>query len=120
MTAAFDMLPGLQRVRDRFIALLKDRQLLIARHTLAAWDGVTAQEVNENLHAVQHILHQIAGSAGSIGLAELGEQAQECEMLINSHLESAHVDKPRCPEHVAAALGQFVAECQVLTDAAAA
>ena len=60
-------LPGLDRIRFRFLDLLTERKVLVAQHALAAWDGETADDINENLEAACSILHQISGTAGTVG-----------------------------------------------------
>ena len=70
-------LPGIERIRKRFVEMLDERQTLIATHGLAAWDGTTVDEIKGNLASAQAILHQIAGSAGSLGFEELGRLARQ-------------------------------------------
>ena len=65
-------LPGLDRVRNRFLEMLVPRQEQIAAHAVAAWDGETVEEITGNLASAQAILHQIAGTAGSLGFVDLG------------------------------------------------
>lgn len=109
-------LPGLDKIRAKFIVLLGDRQMEIAKHALAAWDGQTVAQVNNNLEAAQYFLHQIAGSAGSLGLVELGQAAQECEGSIIAHLEGPDADLALIPDSLASHLDRFVAKCQHLID----
>ncbi len=42
-------LPGIERIRQRFVEMLDERQTLIATHGLAAWDGTTVDEIKSNL-----------------------------------------------------------------------
>ncbi|MGB3243803.1 MAG: Hpt domain-containing protein [Sulfitobacter sp.] len=119
MKDLIEELPGLAKIRAKFIVLLGERQMTIAKHAIAAWDGQTVAEVNGNLEAAQYVLHQIAGSAGSLGLAEFGKVAQACEESIINHLEGPDSDLALCPEAIASHLNRFVAECQLLIDAPA-
>jgi HPt (histidine-containing phosphotransfer) domain-containing protein len=64
-----DILPGLDRVRDRFLTMLEDRKTNIASHAIAAWEADCVEDICAHLAAAQSILHQIAGSAGSLGFA---------------------------------------------------
>ena len=88
-------LPGIERIRKRFVEMLDERQTLIATHGLAAWDGTTVDEIKGNLASAQAILHQIAGSAGSLGFEELGRLARQCETQIVEHLDHTGLDRGR-------------------------
>lgn len=110
-------LPGLEKIRARFIDMLSDRQALIAQHALQAWDGETVEEINDNLLAAQGILHQIAGSAGSIGLKELGDTARACELEIEAHLEGPDADLAICPGELIFQVDDFVRSCLAITAA---
>jgi HPt (histidine-containing phosphotransfer) domain-containing protein len=107
-------LPGLSRVRARFIEMLGPRQEQIAMHAIAAWDGKTAADICDNLDAAKAILHQIAGSAGSLGMGELGEMAHQCENEIIAHLKSPEATQAICPGHVINNVDQFLENCRAL------
>ena len=107
-------LPGLSRVRARFIEMLGPRQEQIAMHAVAAWDGKSAAEICDHLNAAKAILHQIAGSAGSLGMADLGEMAHRCENEIIAHLKSPQAAQPTCPGHVISNVDQFLENCRKL------
>lgn len=79
-------LPGIERIQQRFLGLLEERQTNIAHHLLAAWDCTDPQDTVTDLEAVQGILHQIAGSAGTLGFHELGQSARDGENAIIAHL----------------------------------
>lgn len=91
---------GLDRIRHRFIGLLDDQKAHIAYHTMAAWDGQDAALVNGHLEAAREILHRIAGTAGTVGLPELGTLAQHCEIQITRYLEGAYADLGICPGEI--------------------
>ena len=111
-------LPGLERIRARFLDMLSDRQALIAQHTLDAWNGKTSSEINDNLAAAQAILHQIAGSAGSIAFGDLGTSARVCETEIIEHLQSAN-ESAVCPGELVFHIDDFVRSCtEVIAEAA--
>ena len=58
MTQVMDELPGIDRIRKRFVAMLADRQTQIAGHGLAAWDGKTVAEINGKPTGAQAHQHQ--------------------------------------------------------------
>lgn len=111
-------MPGLERIRDRFIEMLEDRKAMIAQHALAAWDGETAEEINANLENARNILHQIAGTAGTVGFPDLGTTAQQCEAQIIAHLEGDYADLAICPGEIVWCIDTFVEACNILQEAA--
>lgn len=117
MTKLMTELPGIERIRRRFIEMLAERQTQIASHGLAAWDGKTVEEITSNLAGAQAILHQIAGSAGSLGFEELGQTARACELQIVDHLAGPDADRAACPIELISALDDFVALCRKETEA---
>jgi HPt (histidine-containing phosphotransfer) domain-containing protein len=119
MTKVMTELPGIDRIRKRFLEMLSERQTQIASHGLAAWDGKTVEEINSNLAGAQAILHQIAGSAGSLGFEELGQAARGCEMRIVDHLAGPDADLAICPVELISSLDTFVAACRKQIEAAA-
>lgn len=118
MNALALQMPGLDRIRDRFVELLEDRKTAIAQHALAAWDGETAEEINVNLEDARSILHQIAGTAGTVGFPHLGELAQQCEHEIIAHLEGAYADLAICPGEIIWRIDAFVECCGSLPEPA--
>ncbi|NNE51170.1 MAG: Hpt domain-containing protein [Sulfitobacter sp.] len=104
-------LPGLDRVRARFLDMLVPRHEQIAAHAVAAWDGETVEEINGNLAAAQAILHQIAGTAGSLGLVDLGAKAHACENEIIDHLKGPDADLAICPGEIIRDLDEFLQDC---------
>ncbi|MDF1726477.1 MAG: Hpt domain-containing protein [Sulfitobacter sp.] len=109
-------LPGIARVRARFLDMLAPRQEKIAAHAVAAWDGQSHEDIAGNLVAAQSILHQIAGTAGSLGYAELGKKAQACERSIIDHLNSVEEEMRECPGNLIQAIDQFIQDCrQIIT-----
>ena len=111
-------MPGLDRIRIRFIELLGTRKIDIAQYALAAWDGKNAEEINTNLEAAGGVLHQIAGTAGTVGYPELGTTAEQCEAQIIAHLEGPYADLAVCPDEIIASIDSFVAGCTTLTERA--
>ena len=114
MSAAALQLPGLDRIRLRFLELLEDRKVTIVQHALAAWDGETAEEINANLEVARSILHQIAGTAGTVGYEDLGVTAQHCEAEIIAHLEGPYADLAICPGEIIWFIDTFVEACDNL------
>ena len=80
-------LPGIERIRARFLEMLEQRQRALAEHALAAWEGTSLQDINDNLTEARRILHQIAGTAGSLGFDDLGTIARDNEVAIDTHLD---------------------------------
>ena len=117
MTKMLAELPGIERIRKRFVEMLDERQTLIATHGLAAWDGTTVDEIKSNLASAQAILHQIAGSAGSLGFEELGRLARKCETQIVEHLAGPRANHADCPIEIISELDGFVAHCRQEIDA---
>lgn len=74
-----DILPGIERIKIRFLSLLVERQTAIAHHALGAWESDDVAARLTHLTEAQSLLHQIAGSAGSLGFGPLGQDARECE-----------------------------------------
>ncbi len=116
MLSSPPMMPGIEAIQTRFVTMLQDRQAAIARHALNAWDGETLDQINDNLAAAQATLHQIAGSAGSLGFATLGMSARSCEAEIIAHLEGPDADLAICPGELMYHLDKFVSDCRALID----
>lgn len=115
MSALALQMPGLDRIRDRFIELLDSRKTSIAQHALAAWDGENTDFINENLEQARSILHQIAGTAGTVGFPELGATALMCEEQIIAHLEGPYADLAVCPGEIIWCIDTFVEACTTIT-----
>ncbi len=109
-------MPGLEKIRARFVEMLSDRKVRIAQHALAAWDGESAEEINANLEAAKNILHKIAGTAGTVGFSDLGTCAHLCEEEIIAHLEGDYADLAICPGEIIWRIDSFVAACTKITD----
>ena len=107
-----DTLPGIERVRSRFLTMLQDRKERIAAHILAAWEGETLDDVNGNLAKTEAILHQISGTAGTLGFAELGRLARSCEGKIIAHLKGPDADLAICPGELIHDVDCFVVACE--------
>lgn len=107
-------LPGIDRIRSRFLEMLRDRQAAIAEHALIAWEGETVEVINGNLTSARTILHQIAGTAGSLGFDALGTEARACEVKIDEHLNGPDADLALCPADLVFAMDSFVQTCDEL------
>ena len=110
------LMPGIEAIQHRFVTLLEERQGIIAQHALNAWEGETVEQVNSNLASAQATLHQIAGSAGSLGFGELGTCARNCEIEIISHLDGPDADLAICPGELMHHLDLFISDCRTLID----
>lgn len=114
MNALAHEMPGMDRIRTRFVDLLADRKSSIALHALAAWDGESVAVINENLEQARCILHQIAGTAGTVGFPDLGTTALQCEAQIIAHLEGPYADLAICPGEIIWRIDTFVEACDAL------
>ncbi len=114
-----DTLPGLEGIKIRFLVLLDERQGVIAHHALAAWESTDPSEVRHHLGTAQSTLHQIAGSAGSLGFNALGEAARDCENEIISHLEGPSGNNAIFSAEIMAKMDAFVSLSQALLAKAA-
>lgn len=108
-------LPGMSEIRTRFIDLLAERRERIASHTVAAWDANDPADIKTNLAAAQATLHQIAGTAGSLGFGPLGDTARACEIRIIKHLEENDTTSLTCPGDLIVELDEFVAQCRAVS-----
>lgn len=86
MKDTMDALPGIERIKERFIGMLQERQTTIAQHALSAWKSTDPTKAAAHLETAQGILHQISGSAGSLGFHDLGQAARNAENAIIAHL----------------------------------
>ncbi|ASM74796.1 MULTISPECIES: Hpt domain-containing protein [Roseobacteraceae] len=116
MQGGLDMVSGLEKIRSRFLDLLEARRQSIAHHAVQAYDGITVEDVNDNLAAARDILHQIAGTAGSLGFEELGASARFCENEIIAHLTGPDNDLALCPDGLLVQLDDFVRQCHDTAD----
>ncbi|MCX7566486.1 Hpt domain-containing protein [Sulfitobacter sp. F26169L] len=107
-------LPGLDRIRARFLHLQTARQADIAQYALLAWESDDADTKRLNLQAAQNTLHQIAGTAGSLGFREFGQTARKCEELIIKFFESAPSRHSVLMQEILTNLDAFVTESQNL------
>lgn len=111
MSALALEMPGMDRIRDRFLTLLDSRSTTIAQLALAAWDGESTDLINSNLEEARALLHQIAGTAGTVGYPELGIIARQCEAQIIAHLEGPYADLAICPGEIIWCIDNFVEAC---------
>ena len=114
MNAIAYAMPELDRIRHRFLDLLNERKMHVAQYALAAWDGETVENINQNLEAARSILQEIAGSARTVGYPELGITAQQCEAQIIAHLEGDYADLAICPGEIVWFVDRFVEACDAI------
>lgn len=84
MTAQAALIPGLERIRARFLDMLVDR--------LTEIETLCEEPSTDSLRQSQQILHKIAGSAGTLGLQDLGETARVCETRIIEFLDTGNME----------------------------
>ena len=80
---------GLSRIRNQFLARLIDRRQQIVLSTLKAGEASDPADANKHLTAVRDILHQIAGTAATLGFAEFGSSARQIESSIDVFLANS-------------------------------
>ncbi|WP_448329319.1 Hpt domain-containing protein [Sulfitobacter sp. M13] len=107
-------LPGIERIRARFLEMLEQRQRALAEHALAAWEGTYLQDINDNLTEARRILHQIAGTAGSLGFDDLGTIARDNEVAIDTHLDGPNGKIASCPTEIIFGLDDFLKSSEAL------
>ncbi len=83
--AGANEIPGLSRIRNRFLSTLVEREAEIEQARAKLRDANHAPL--PALLSAESILHKIAGSAGTLGLAELGAAARHCEEVIIDYRE---------------------------------
>jgi len=74
----------LQALRDKYAASVPERMAAI-RVALELCQGDLIPPHIEQLH---HALHSVAGSAGSFGLAALGDESRRIEQLVRGVIET--------------------------------
>jgi len=111
-----ETMPGIARIRERFVDMLKERQGAIALHAIAAWDSADRAEACEHLELAKGILHQIAGSAGSLGFDALGQTAADCESEIIDYVEAQGTPHKQIPTVIMEQLDMFVSMCNAHTN----
>lgn len=77
------MAQGLQLIRIKFLTMLDER---LAEIFDLCEDGDVSLENRDTLLQVRSILHKIAGTAGTLGMQDLGQCARDCEMQIDQHV----------------------------------
>jgi len=87
-----DLLPGIARIRARFVGMLGDR-LSELESLVAGGNGIVPEPAA--LNDAKAILHKIAGSAGTLGLQDLGEAARTCENDIICYLDTGAPGLPK-------------------------
>ncbi len=110
------VLPGLARIQGRFVSMLEDRHSSVAAHALAAWEAGPSEEARAELSAAQHILHQITGTAGSLGFADLGDIAHRCEQHIIAFTEGTGALNAPVNDELMQLLDQFVEMSRMIID----
>ena len=77
---------GLTRIRNQFLDRLIDRRDVILKNILDASEESDRALCAESLIAARQVLHQIAGTAGTLGYGKLGHDARHLEDLLTNCL----------------------------------
>lgn len=81
------VLAKLAASRNRYVTQLPDKIAMISE----SWDALFATDWNqEQFHVLHRLVHTIAGSAGTFGLAEVGNAARDVEVLVKQLLENSN------------------------------
>ena len=75
-------LPGVAAIRENFIIQLEER---LARFETLCYVSMSDQDYAVALDEACAILHNLSGTAGTLGFPELGDKARLCEAAILSH-----------------------------------
>lgn len=102
-------LPGLERIKARFLVILAERQQEL-KTLREAMDRPEHHEAA--LRQAQFILHKIAGTAGTLGFPEFGANARIIENQIIKYLDATAHDLPRIAENLDRFLDLSDALCQ--------
>jgi hypothetical protein len=87
--------PDLSAVQERLLSLLKERRTSILACIRPTADRGPHEDYRACLTNARLILYQIAGTAGLLGLTELGKRARNCEDEIAELLiQNAGISKP--------------------------
>ena len=89
MRQTAELSQGLNRIRNQFLARLFDRRQQILWYTRKAGEANTPKESQKHLAEVRNILHQIAGTAGTLGFADFGSTARQIENDIDVYLSES-------------------------------
>ena len=79
-------LPGIERIRARFLDMLEQRQRALAEHALAAWEGSTLQVIN----GLEEFREHLGGELTITLLRELGQGFEVHEMNLPLVIESIY------------------------------
>ena len=87
---------GLYRIRAQFLQKLMERRENLLSSALEASEAEDPHDIALHLNAVKDILHQIAGTAGTLGFIDFGLEARRIENNIIEMLRDTddHVVSP--------------------------
>ncbi len=84
-------LPGFEAIRLRFLKRLNDK-IAVIQDAFAAMTAHNNPELAPKLALARDELHMISGSAGSLGMVQIGDQARLCENLTIAFLDRLDPD----------------------------
>lgn len=103
---------GLAIVRRRFAATLPQRAIVLARLQRQLDGGVEQINIEES----RIVLHQISGTAATLGFADLGDCARDCEESIERYREGQPLQRAALQSGLKSVLEQIDAACLALED----
>ena len=78
---------GLARIRQQFVSRLTERRARMLKHILDAANDADEATRHAHLAAARYVIHQIAGTAGTLGFVKLGVDARRLENMIDTNLD---------------------------------
>ncbi len=99
-----------------FLDFLAKQRELIAKYSLAAWDGETTDGINSNLDEARVVLLQVIQRAEATGFTALATTAQHFDAQILAHLEGPYADLAICPGEIIWWADTFAESCQSILD----
>jgi hypothetical protein len=107
-----EMLPGLEAVRAKFLAKLRERQAAVHRHAMNLQAAGSGAAAHADLLAAQDVLHQVAGTAELLGYGALGQCAQDCDTHLTELVEGPGAQASGIPQDLIGQMQRFVALCR--------
>lgn len=109
MNSLVQALPGIARIRERFLAMQNDRHDALEDYLTTINSG---EDCHAALRGARDILHKIAGTAGSLGFAELGEAAVKAEAVVQDHIDINIHDRSAVTEELDRFLELSITYCR--------
>ncbi|MCR8726088.1 Hpt domain-containing protein [Frigidibacter sp. ROC022] len=113
MNSLAHKLPGIARIRERFLEMHDERHDALEDALTLISSGEDCQQA---LLTARDILHKIAGSAGSLGFADLGEAAGKAETVVQEHIDTNFRDQTPVTEELDRFLELSITYCSTTAE----